>query len=296
MFYLLSASLIWAFSYGLIKSELSSLDPNFVTVCRMLAAFIVFLPFLNVKKNKKLMSHLMFIGAIQYGLMYLFVLRSYHYLDAYQVVLFSAMTPFYVILINSLAEQRFKLNHFIVAGLAILGAAIIYNLQAMSADTLWGFSLVQCSDMCFAFGQMAYRKVKQNNRDIQDKELYAFLFLGALVTAVLFTTVFDGWHSLYDVTLKQSVILIYLGAIASGVCFFWWNKGIVQLHPVMISVFNNLKLPLATIVSIICFHEQVSPQMHLAYGLLVLVFALALAQRYQHQYNTAITVQYNVCK
>lgn len=283
--YLLSASFIWAFSYGLIKSELTSLDPNFVTVCRMLSAFLVFLPVLIIKKNKKWALFLMLVGAIQYGLMYLFVLQSYQYLDAYQVVFFSAMTPFYVILFNALFERQFNIYPFIVASIAILGGGIIYNVQSMSLDTLWGFGLVQAADVFFAFGQVAYKKFRQQRPFIQDKEVYGFLFLGALIVSLISTTYFCGWHSLYDVSLKQGLILAYLGAVASGLCFFWWNKGAIQMHPVMLSVFNNLKIPLASLVSIVCFHEHVKPGMHLEYSLLLIIFALILAERYQRKYN-----------
>lgn len=283
--YLLSASFIWAFSYGLIKSELVSLDPNCVTVCRMLSAFLVFLPFLIVKKNIKLAPFLLLLGAVQYGLMYLFVLRSYQYLDAYQVVLFSATTPFYVILFNTLFERRFNAYHFMVAGIAIIGGWIIYNFGSMSLDTLSGFWLVQASDICFSLGQVAYKKFRQNKTTIQDKEIYGFLFLGALIISIMSTTWLEGWHSLQEVTVKQGFILVYLGAVSSGLCFFWWNKGATQMHPLMLSVFNNLKLPLATLVSIVCFHEHVKQGMHLGSGLLLIVFALILAERYQRKHN-----------
>lgn len=290
--YLLSASFIWAFSYGLIKSELTSLDPNFVTVCRMLSAFLVFLPFLMIKKNKKWVPYLMFIGAVQYGLMYLFVLRSYQYLDAYQVVLFSATTPFYVILLNSLFERRFSIYPFMIAAIAIIGGGIIYNVQAMNEDTLGGFGLVQAADVCFAFGQVAYRQFRQDKPFIQDTDIYSFLFLGALIISVISTTWFGGWHSLQEVSVKQGLILFYLGAVASGICFFWWNKGALQMHPVMLSVFNNLKLPLATVVSIVCFHEHLNPGMHLDWGLLLIGVALFLAGRYQQkQQNHSITLE-----
>lgn len=288
MLYLLSASLIWAFSYGLIKSQLTSLDPNFVTVCRMFMALLVFLPFLMIQKNKKYVPRLLLFGAVQYGLMYLFVLRAYQYLDAYQVVLFSATTPFYVILFNTLFERRLHLYHFIVAGIAIMGGWIIYDVQSMYSGIFMGFCLVQASDICFAFGQVAYKKFRQNIPEIQDKEVYGFLFLGAFIISMMSTSWFEGWHSLYDVTFKQGLILVYLGGISSGLCFFWWNKGAVQMHPLMLSVFNNLKLPLATLVSLFFFHEQLKDTMCLKSGLLLILFALILAERYRRKTLTMI--------
>lgn len=280
MLYLLSASLIWAFSYGLIKSELTTLDPNFVTVFRMMVAFLVFLPFSNFKKNKSLAPYLLGIGALQYGVMYLCVLRAYQYLDAYQVVLFTASTPFYIILFNTLLERRFTAYHFMVAAIAMLGGGIIYKSQFMNPHVFVGFLLVQASDICFAFGQMYYRKLRKNYPNTHDKETHALLFLGAIMISILSTTCLGGWHSMYDMTLRQGFILMYLGLIPSGLCFFWWNKGATQTPPVIFSVCNNLKLPLGTLISLVFFHEHIEQSMHLTAGLLLIVFALFLAYRY----------------
>jgi len=269
--------LIWAFSYGLIKSQLTSLDPNFVAACRMTVAFLVFLPLIKFKKNKPLVSYLVLVGAIQYGIMYLLVLRAYQYLDAYQVVLFTATTPFYVILFNTIFERRFTGYHFMIAGLAILGGVTIYSTSSMSLNTLTGFLLVQASDICFSFGQVYYRKIRLKHPEIYDQDIYGFLFLGAVIVTILSTTWFNGWHSFHQTTVKQGLLLVYLGVIPSGLCFFWWNKGATQTNPVILSVFNNLKLPLATLVSIIFFHEHVKQSIHLTIGLCIILFALFLA-------------------
>ena len=40
-------SLIWAFSFGLIKDRLAGLDANFVAAARLLISLLIFLPFLR---------------------------------------------------------------------------------------------------------------------------------------------------------------------------------------------------------------------------------------------------------
>ena len=49
MIYLLAVSLIWAFSFGLIKGNLVGLDSNFVSFVRLFISFLVFVPFLKIK-------------------------------------------------------------------------------------------------------------------------------------------------------------------------------------------------------------------------------------------------------
>ena len=45
MLYLLIVSLLWGFSFVLIKGTLVSLDSNFVSLVRMLLSFALFVPF-----------------------------------------------------------------------------------------------------------------------------------------------------------------------------------------------------------------------------------------------------------
>ena len=57
-------------------------------------------------------------------------------------------------------------------------------------------------------------------------------------------------------TLRQGVIFLYLGAIASGLCFFFWNRAAVKTSSGTLAVFNNAKIPLGVAVSILFFKEQ----------------------------------------
>lgn len=279
MLYLLSASLIWAFSYGLIKVNLTSLDPNFVTFCRMLSALPFFLPFLRFKSLTLKAALLLFlIGAIQYGLMYLFFIRAFQYLEAHQAALYTAMTPLYVILIGNSLSRKFTFFYGIMACLAVLGGMIIYWHSAED-NNIQGFMLVQMADICFAYGQVAYKKFKESHTHLKDREIYGFLFLGAISIAAISTTALGGWRSLEVITVRQAWILFYLGSVASGLAFFWWNKGALKVNLGTLAVFNNLKAPLAILVSI-CFFGEKTHFLTLLIGLGLVGMALLLTERY----------------
>jgi drug/metabolite transporter (DMT)-like permease len=49
MLHLLSAALLWAFSFGLIKDKLAGLDPSFVAAARLLVSLRVMLPFVRLR-------------------------------------------------------------------------------------------------------------------------------------------------------------------------------------------------------------------------------------------------------
>src|SRR5664279_5131974 len=115
-------SLIWAFSFGLIKDRLSGLDANFVAAARLLISLLVFLPFLRPGKlPRKLGLRLTAIGALQYGVMYITYIASFRFLKAYEVALFTIFTPLYVTLFNDLFARRFKPLNLLTASLAVLG-------------------------------------------------------------------------------------------------------------------------------------------------------------------------------
>ncbi|MBN1114875.1 MAG: EamA family transporter, partial [Oligoflexia bacterium] len=84
MFYLLIASVIWAFSFGLIKGHLTGIDPNFVSFVRLLISFLIFVPFLKLKGLKaKFVLQLLLTGLVEFGLMYISYIYSYRFLQAH---------------------------------------------------------------------------------------------------------------------------------------------------------------------------------------------------------------------
>ncbi len=288
MLYLITASLAWAFSYGLIKFNLYNLDSSLVASLRMLCALLVFAPFLRLKMiHRRQVLQLMVIGAIQYGVMYICFLRSFQYLDAYQVALFTTFTPLYVIIINDLLERKFNHHHIKVALIAVLGGAVIYFNCINQENSFTGFMLVQCSDLCFAYGQVAYKRLRQQSAIIRDVQVYGLLFIGAFIIAALMTTASSGWHRVLEINLQQILIIIYLGTVASGICFFLWNKGATITNIATLAAFNNLKSPLAITVSLVFFKEHTNIP-RLMIGLSFIGLAFFMAEYYARRTHTRI--------
>ena len=79
MSYLLSITLLWAFSFSLIGVYLAGqVDAWFSVLMRIGLATLVFLPFLRPKQVPLSTAiKLMLIGAIQLGLMYVFYYQSF---------------------------------------------------------------------------------------------------------------------------------------------------------------------------------------------------------------------------
>jgi drug/metabolite transporter (DMT)-like permease len=258
MIYLLIVSLIWAFSFGIIKGNLTGIDSNFVSFARLVVPFLIFFPFLRLKNiNLKLILKLTAIGMLQYGAMYITYIYSFHFLKAYEVALFTILTPLYVTLIDNYLHKHFYWVHFCTTFLAIIGAAIVDEARLSENTLLIGFLFLQISNFCFAFGQIYYKKVMADLPEVKDINIFGLLYLGAALITALATLVFTD-ISVIRLNQVQVFSLLYLGVIASGIGFFLWNIGARKVNAGALAVFNNLKIPFAIAVSLIFFRETTS--------------------------------------
>jgi drug/metabolite transporter (DMT)-like permease len=255
MVYLLIVSLIWAFSFGLIKGQLTGLDSNFVAFARIALSFLIFLPFLKPRKvSPALAFRFGIIGAIQFGFMYVTYIYSYRFLLAHQVALYTIFTPIYVTLINDLLDRRFRPAMVFTAILAIVGAYIVMGRDIRDFELKMGFMILQASNICFALGQVLYKRL-MSEWEIDDAQIFGWLYLGALIVTGAAACATTDFSSL-QVTGKQWLTLLYLGVLASGLCFFLWNLGAKKTQAGTLAVFNNLKIPLAVACSLLFFGED----------------------------------------
>jgi drug/metabolite transporter (DMT)-like permease len=215
------------------------------------------------------------IGAVQFGVMYLAYIESFRYLHAYEAALFTITTPIFVTLLVDCFERALRPRALIAALLAVVGTGIIVVKSTDLKLTLAGLALVQLSNVAFAFGQVFYRRLRKQHAALKDREIFALLYAGAVVVAV---TALLGRGVSFNLTTSQLWTLVYLGMVASGVGFFLWNKGAVQVKGGTLAVMNNLKVPLAVACALLFFGESANLP-RLVASLLVLGAAVWLAER-----------------
>jgi carboxylate/amino acid/amine transporter len=256
MVYLLLVSLAWAFSFGLIKGNLTGVDSNFVSFARMFVSLLVFLPFIRLHKvGRKLGLKLALTGMLQFGVMYIAYIAAFKTLQAYEVALFTIFTPIYVTLLEDALNKKFNPLYLLIALLAVAGTWVIKSGDIQSPGFLTGFLLVQVSNLCFAFGQVYYRRLMAKNPEVSDRQVFGLLYIGAVAVTLAASLVFTPLSSI-QLSAKQIWTLVYLGAIASGVCFFFWNIGARKVNMGTLAIFNDLKIPLAVVVSLVFFGEK----------------------------------------
>ena len=257
MRYLILTTLIWAFSFGLIGNKLEGLDPLVIGSTRLLIALLAFLPFLrsaSIAKDDQL--KLVGIGAVQFGIMYICYLSAFRYIPSHLVALFSVLTPLYVVLIHDLRQRQFHLRYLIAAFISIAGAGVI-RAKGGETGSLWiGFLLMQIAGVAFAFGQVAYRDFKQKQGTTKDHEVFVFLYAGGAATALIASLLISpNPLQIFEASWTQLGWIFYLGAIASGLGFFLWNKGATLCTAGALAASNNLLVPMAILVSLFVFKE-----------------------------------------
>lgn len=284
MLYLLLVSAIWAASFSLIKTHLVSVQPDLVNAIRLLLSLAVFLPFLKREKlNRQTLGQLLLIGGIQFGAMYAFYTRAFGSLSAHQAALATIMTPLYVIVLEDVLTRRFRLFPYACALLAVLGTAISIGLSgktqaALDPTALHGILLIQASNFCFATGQIAFRRTMAKNPELPNPNAFAWCALGAFLVGLCAALPALAKASLPTLSQTQMVVLLYLGVIASGLCFFGWNLGARQASIRVLAVMNNLKIPAAMLVAFIFFGER-THWLRLAVGSSLILLALWLATK-----------------
>lgn len=274
--YLIAVSLLWAFSFGLIKGRLAGLDSAFISAARLGLALLVFLPLLRFKGlTLRLAGALATLGAVQFGIMYLAYNESFKHLQAHEVALFTLTTPVFVTLLADALDRQFRTRALAAALLAVGGTLVVVFQGQQLRPTLLGLALVQLSNLAFAIGQVGYKRLRAAQSALRDRDIFALPYAGGFLVA--FAAMFT--HDI-SVTLstEQILTLLYLGILASGVGFFLWNLGATRVGSGTLAVMNNAKIPLAVACSLVFFGETADVP-RLAISLVLLTVAVWLAEK-----------------
>lgn len=275
MSYLVGVTLLWAFSFSLIGVYLAGqVDPYFAVLLRVGLALLVFLPFMH-RLPWLLAAKLSALGAVQLGLMYLFYYQSFLLLSVPEVLIFTIFTPVYITLLYDALQRRFRYRFLLAAMIAVLGAAIM-RYKGLSQGYWLGFIIVQCANMCFALGQVGYKiLLEKQPLLIAQHQVFGWFYAGALAVALPAWLIFGGTQ--YPDSMTQWTLLLWLGLVASGGGYFWWNKGATRVSSGTLAVMNNMLVPAGLLVNILLWNREENVMTLLA-GSLLLIFSCLLCK------------------
>lgn len=257
MGFLVGVTVLWAFSFSLIGVYLAGqVDSYFAVLMRVGLAALVFLPFLRPRLLKGRQRWLLMgLGAVQLGVMYLFFYQSFLLLSVPEVLLFTIFTPIYITLLDDALFGRFTPFYLATAALAVLGAAVIRYADVDSGFWL-GFLVVQGANLCFALGQVGYRRLSAALPDALPRHsVFAWFYLGALLVAVP-AFAFLGNAAALPTTGVQWGVLLWLGLVASGLGYFLWNLGAVRVDAGALAIMNNALIPAGLVVNLVIWNRD----------------------------------------
>ncbi len=274
---------IWAFSFSLIGVYLAGkLDSYFAVLIRVALASLIFLPFTNFRLSNHFKLKIMGIGMIQIGMMYLFFYKSFLFLSVPEVLLFTIFTPLYVTIIYDLLKGTFNPLYLLTAAMAVAGAYVIKSSQ-INPGFFTGFMMVQGANICFALGQVLYKKLLENEtlKDIKQSSIFGYFHFGALAISTVAFILFGNMTKITPDT-TQWAVLIWLGVVASGLGYFLWNRGATQVDSGILAIMNNAVVPLGLIVNLLLWGKGIN-YTHLFIGGGLILTALYLHKWIMHR-------------
>lgn len=276
MLRLLLVSCVWALSFGLLKHRLAGVHPDLVNAIRMALAAAVFVPWLlRQGPVGKARLRLLALGALQFGLMYAAYTRAFAYLAGHQVALATILTPLYVTLFDDVLERRLRPRFLAAAVLSVIGTGLAVGVDRL--EGAWtGLLLLQVSNLCFAVGQVWYRRVLRGRGAGNDATAMAWAYVGGAGVTVL--AALPRLPSLPSIAPDAWLALVWLGVVASALCFFLWNAGGRTVNAGVLAVMNDAKIPLGVGLSLVVFGEAADGS-RLAAGCVLIAAAWWIAWR-----------------
>ena len=255
--YLLSVTVLWAFSFSLIGEYLAGqVDSDFAVLMRVAIALAVFIPFTRWRGLPvRLLAGFWLAGALQFGVTYLCLYRSFSILTVPEVLLFTVLTPIYVTLLDDGLAKRFN-PWSLLAVLVAVGGGVIIRFEKIEGDYLTGFLLLQLANFTFAAGQVLCRQLLA--RYPTDQPLHRFFghfFLGAMLLAIPSFVLF-GNAARMPHTAMQWGVLVWMGLFATALGMYWWVKGSTKVDAGTLAIMNELHVPAGLLVNLLIWNHN----------------------------------------
>ncbi len=269
--YLVLVTILWAFSFSLIGQYLAGqVDSDLAVLVRVAIAAAVFIPFTRWRGlPSRLLGGFWLAGALQFGVTYLCLYRSFNVLTVPEVLLFTVLTPIYVTLLDDALARRFNPWALVAAAVAV-GGGIIIRFEKIEGDYLIGFLLLQLANATFAAGQVLCRQLLARYPTEQPlHRFFGHFFLGAMLLALPSFLLFGDLAKMPH-TAVQWGVLVWMGLFATALGMFWWVKGSTQVDAGTLAIMNELHVPAGLLVNLLIWNRDANLPKLLAGGAVIM--------------------------
>src|ERR1044071_4432464 len=213
--FVLAAALLWSTGGLFIKATpLGALELSFGRA--LLAAATVAL----LTRREGFRLHFMtLVGSVLYAaLLVLFVVAN-KLTTAANAIFLQYTAPVYVLILEPLLfKERFRVGDLLVVAACVAGMSLFFVGQLRPDDVAGNFTAL-ASGLCFALFLLLLRRQRSGNR--ASSVIYGNLIL-CIVTLPAFA------HAAHTVTMKDALIVAYLGVVQIGVAYTLFTLGIAR--------------------------------------------------------------------
>ena len=274
--------MVWGTTFTSTKVLLRSFEPLEILFFRMAIAFVILFiakPKKLVLKNKK--HELLFAAAGLCGIIIYQILENYSlsFTMVANTSLIVTTSPFFIAILSVLFLKTEKPGYLFFAGFlaAIIGIAIISfsGITALRISPL-GDLLALGAAVSWAFYSILTKQISSHGYSIVQVTRRIFGYaLAFLIPILLFSGI-----KLNPGALAQPVNvlnLLFLGVLASAVCFCSWNYSVKVLGAVRTSVYIYLVPVISVVTSSIVLGETIT--WLTAGGIALVLLGLVLSDR-----------------
>ena len=254
MLFLVISSLIFSLSFSISKNFLSVFNPFVVAEIFCLSSSLFFLPFFRFGQLRmRNFFRLLWVGAIQFGVMYTSFQASLYFLKGHEVALLLLPTPIYLTILDAFFSKNWSLSRFLSVVVITLSVTVLMDFSQQFCFQWQGVILTQICNVSFAAGQFFVKKFFHDHRSIIHYN--TILYFGAALVCLPFAIY--SYHFYPAMCAQDVTICMLYGIICCGFSHWFWNIGAVRVSTTILAIMNNLQIPLAIIVSVLIFGERI---------------------------------------
>jgi drug/metabolite transporter (DMT)-like permease len=277
---------VWGITFISIKMLLTPFSPVEIMFYRLILAVLVLFMVSpprpsKVKLDRQLLRSewkIMAAGLCGVTLFFLFQNIALSYTLAANVSVLVSVAPLFTALVSrAFLKEKLKANFFLGFTAAITGIILIaFNGSIVLKLNPLGDLLSILAALVWAFYSVLIKKISAQERSMLAVTAKVF-FYGFLL--LIPTLPFFGFHlGLRRLAVLPNLFnLIFLGVVASAMCFFTWNYAVHLLGPVKTSVYIYI-IPIITIVSsVLVLHETIT--LVAGIGMALILIGMVLSER-----------------
>ncbi len=253
---------VWATTFISTKKLLETLSPIEIMIVRFILAFIMlsilFPGRLKMEKKQELLCALAGLT----GVCAYYLLENYalYYTQAANVSVVICAAPFFTAVLATLLGQKGLLNVGFCAGFvfAAVGVALMSfsSAQQLQINPVGDMLAVACALMWAVYSLLAEKigTFGYSNGQISRK----LFFYGTIFSLPLCLTCDFATLPARLASFSSIAHILYLGCIASAICYVTWNMSIDRIGPVRAGVYLYLQPALTIAVSVTVLSETIT--------------------------------------